>query len=191
MLGLGVDHTVIDMGAGTGAFVLHAAGRCKKVYAVDVSQAMLDYSRQKAEDAGLKNIVFCHGGFLTYEHRAEPADAMVSVVVLHHLPDFWKLVGLKRAADMLKPGGRFFLFDIVFPSTTVTDYEPCFNHWVQSIAEKAGPDFASEVETHIREEYSTYDWIMEEFLQRAGFWVDSAEYADGFNATYICTKRSS
>ena len=187
-LGLGPDHTVIDMGAGTGAFALHAARYCEKIYAVDVSQTMLDYSRQKADRAGLKNIVFCHGGFLTYEHRTEPADAMVSVGVLHHLPDFWKLVGLGRAIEMLKAGGRLYLFDVVFPSD-IADYEARFDNWVSSFARSIDPDFASEVEAHIRDEYSTFDWIMEGFLQRVGFHIDSAEYTDGFGATYICTKR--
>jgi len=186
-LGLSAEHTVIDMGAGTGAFALHAAPRCKLVYAVDVSPAMLDCARQKAEQAGLKNIAFCHGGFLTYEHRAEPADAMVSVAALHHLPDFWKLVGLKRAAKMLQPGGRLYLFDVVFPSD-MDNYEACFDGWVRSMAEKVGADFAAEVETHIRDEYSTYDWVMEGFLERAGFQIERAEYSDGFGATFLCTK---
>ncbi len=117
-LGLDTDSTVIDLGAGTGAFALHAAKHCQKVYAVDVSATMLDYCRTKGETAGLWNIVYCHGGFLTYEHDAAPVDAIVSIFVLHHLPDFWKLVGLKRAAEMLKPDGRLFLCDIVFPSET-------------------------------------------------------------------------
>ncbi|MEA1893594.1 MAG: hypothetical protein U9N36_00045 [Euryarchaeota archaeon] len=51
---------------------------------------------------GISNALYCHGGFLAYEHEAEPADAMVSIVALHHLPDFWKLVALTRAAKMLK-----------------------------------------------------------------------------------------
>ena len=175
------------MGAGTGAFALYAAPKCKHIYAVDVSQPMLDYSRQKAEQLGLQNITFCHGGFLTYEHQAELADAMVSVAVLHHLPDFWKLVGLQRAANMLKPGGRLLLFDVVFPSD-MTGYEARFDGWIQSMAEKVGAEFAAEAETHIRDEYSTFDWIMEGLLNRAGFRIDQAEYMDGFGATYLCAK---
>jgi putative AdoMet-dependent methyltransferase len=187
-LGLGPADTVIDMGAGTGAFALHAARTCKTVYAVDVSQAMVDYTRQKAEKAGLKNVVFCHGGFLTYEHAGEPADALVSVAVLHHLPDFWKLIGLRRANEMLKPGGRLYLFDIVFPSD-IAGYEAHFDDWINSFARDVDPDFAVEVETHIRDEHSTYAWVMEELLERAGFCIDSAEYTDDFGATYICTKK--
>jgi putative AdoMet-dependent methyltransferase len=186
-LNLGREHTVIDMGSGTGAFAINAAPKCKHIYAVDVSQPMLDYSRQKAEQLGIHNITFCHGGFLTYEHQHELSDAIVSVAVLHHLPDFWKLLGLQRAANMLKLRGRLFLFDVVFPSN-LTSYETSFNSWIQSMADKAGAEFAAEAETHIRDEHSTFDWIMEGLLQRAGFKIDQAEYADGFGASYLCTK---
>jgi putative AdoMet-dependent methyltransferase len=148
-------------------------------------QKFRDY--QKNTEAILENIVFCHGGFLTYEHRAEPADAMVSTAVLHHLPDFWKLIGLSRAAGMLKRGGKLYLFDVVFPAN-LTHYEAQFDGWIETMAQQVGPDFAAEAETHIRDEYSTYDWIMEGFLTRAGFQIVQADYSGGFNAGYLCVK---
>ena len=77
---------------------------------------MLEYCQRRGEDMGLSNVLYCHGGFLTYNHDAEPAEAMVSIAALHYLLDFWKLVALRRAAAMLKVGWRFFLLDIVFPS---------------------------------------------------------------------------
>jgi putative AdoMet-dependent methyltransferase len=88
---------------------------------------------------------------------------------------------------MLKPSGRLFLFDVVFPSN-MTGYETRFNSWIQSMADKAGSEFAAEAETHIRDEHSTFDWIMGGLLERAGFKIDQAEYADGFGASYLCTK---
>lgn len=188
LLELDSNSTVIDMGAGTGAFTLYAAKNCRKVYAVDVSPAMLNYCRKKCEKVGLSNVSHSQGGFLTYDHEAEPADAMVSIFSLHHLPDFWKLVGLKRAAGMLKAGGRFFLFDIVFPSADKY-LDGKLDAWVRSIAERSGHELAAEAKIHIREEYSTYDWVMEGLLRRAGFEIKSAEYGDGFQATYVCTKR--
>lgn len=186
-LGLGPEHAILDMGAGTGAFTLHAARRCQRVYAVDVSQAMLDYCRAKASAAGLDNIIFCHGGFLTYEHTAEPVDAVVSVAVLHHLPDFWKLVGLKRTVDILKAGGQFYLFDVVFPSD-ISECAAQFDDWIQSVERSIGPAFAREAETHIQDEYSTCAWIMEGMLERAGLRIESAEYSNNFGATYVCLK---
>ena len=184
-LNLGPKATVIDLGSGTGAFVLNASS-LDKVYAVDVSEAMLAYTRQKAEQAGISNVVFCKGGFLTYEHPDAPVDAVVSSAALHHLPDMWKWAGLLNVSKMLKVGGKFYLFDVVFP--TAADYASYYEDWVSTFTEKVGMEFADEVETHIRNEYSTFDWIMEGLLRRAGFHIDSADYTDGFGATYLCTK---
>lgn len=188
-LNLKPEDVVIDIGAGTGAFAINAASYCRTIYAVDVSKAMLDYTRQKAEAAGIDNIVFCHGGFLTYQHEVEPADAMVCTGVLHHLPDFWKLIGLRRASQMLKPGGKLHLFDVVFRGNMV-DYVQRFDQWVGNMEENVGSDFVSEVESHIRDEYSTFDWVMERILEQAGFKIDSANYTENFGATYQCTNQS-
>jgi putative AdoMet-dependent methyltransferase len=186
-LGLGPESVVIDLGSGTGAFALHAAKKCRKIYAVDISKAMLDYCRQQAEKEGLSNIVFNHGGLLTYEHAGEPADAAVCVAVLHHLPDFWKLKALSRCCAMLKPGGKFLLFDIVFPSAEI-DLEKKIDEWVKAIEVMADVRLAEEAVIHARDEFSTYDWIMEGIIRRSGFQIDSAEYGRGFQATYVCSK---
>ena len=186
-LSLGSDSTVIDLGAGTGAFALHAARKCRTVYAVDISAAMLDYCRQQADREGLTNIVFCQGGLLTYEHRAEPADAAVCVAVLHHLPDFWKLAALTRCGMMLKPGGRFYLFDIVFPSGE-PNLAQKVDEWIATIETMADARLAEEAVVHARDEFSTYDWIMEGIIARSGFHIDAAEYGKGFQAAYVCTK---
>jgi len=188
-LGLDASATVIDMGCGTGAFALHAARHYRKVYAVDVSKAMLDLARRKAKEANVGNIEFCHGGFLTYEHRAEPADAAVSTVALHHLPDFWKSVGLYRLAQMLRPGGRFYLFDVVF-SFPVERYETSAAQFVGAMSDQMGPTGQSEPATHIRDEYSTYTWIMEGLLERAGFRIDTVNTINEFLAGYLCTKKT-
>jgi putative AdoMet-dependent methyltransferase len=187
-LSLNADSTVIDLGSGTGAFALHAARKCRIVYAVDVSAAMLDYCRQQAAKAGLTNIVFCQGGLLTYEHPAESADAAVCVAALHHLPDFWKLAALTRCCRMLKPGGRFYLFDIVFPSNEPHLHQK-IDEWIKTIETMADARLAEEAVVHAREEFSTYDWIMEGIITRSGFHIDTAEYGKGFQTAYVCTKR--
>jgi len=188
-LALKSGDTVIDMGCGTGAFALHAAPHCQKVYAVDVSKAMLARARKKIRKAKLDNVEFQRGGFLTYEHRAEPVDAISSVAALHHLPDFWKLVGLQRLASMLKPNGRLHLFDVVF-SFNVARYESCCKRFVKASGDWMGPSGRIEAEIHLRDEYSTCDWIMEGLLDKAGFQVETIEQKHEFLATYVCTKRN-
>ena len=188
-LGLDSSATVLDMGCGTGAFAIHAAPHYRKVYAVDVAKAMLCCARRKARKAGLTNIEFRRGGFLTYEHTDEPVDAIVSVVALHHLPDFWKLVGLYRLASMLKPDGRLCLFDVVF-SFDVSRHVSSIERFVERMSIRTTPGGGRAAQTHVREEYSTCGWIMEGLLERAGFQIDDADYRDEFLAAYLCTKKS-
>ena len=187
-LALGPGQTIIDMGCGTGAFTIHAAGYFRKVYAVDISPAMLRYARKKAARAKLNNIYFFQGGFLTHQHCAEPVDAAVSVLVLHHLPDFWKLVGLRRLGRMLKTNGKLYLSDVVY-SFNADHYETLFDRFIQSAVECVGDDMKKGMKVHFSQEYSTCGWIMEGLLVRAGFRVDKADYKDDFFATYLCTKK--
>jgi hypothetical protein len=90
---------------------------------------------------------------------------------------------------MLKPGGRFYLFDVVFPSD-MTGYEARFDGWIQSMAEKVGTEFAAEAETHIRDEHSTFDWIMEGFLDRCeralngAFWNSEIKQAISVRSSF-------
>ena len=187
-LSLDSTSTVIDLGCGTGAFALHAANKCRTIYAVDVSEAMLEYCKKQAEHKGISNIVYCHSGLLTYEHKGEPADAVVCFAVLHHLPDFWKQVALTRCCGMLKPGGRLMVFDIVFPSGT-DSLEEVIDAWINFVGTMANDRLAQEGIIHVKSEFSTYDWIMEGLIRRSGFDISSAEYSNGVQATYVCTKR--
>jgi len=187
-LSLHPAHTVIDIGSGTGAFTLYAARRCRKVIAVDVSLAMLEYCRQKAQAANLNNIEFCHAGFLTYQHNDAPVDAIVSVAALHHLPDFWKLIALSRMAQMLKPQGKLYLADVVF-TFEPAEYREQFDRLVDGFAASAGEDQRRDLETHIREEFSTTDWILQAMLERVGFTIDHARALDGLLMTVVCTKK--
>ncbi|MDD1686302.1 class I SAM-dependent methyltransferase [Methanoregula sp.] len=187
-LSLDSGSTVIDLGCGTGAFALHAAGKCRTIYAVDVSRAMLDYCKKQAEEKGIANIVYCHGGLLTYEHIGEPADAIVCVAVLHHLPDFWKQVALTRCCGMLKPKGQLLLFDIVFPSGT-DNLHQAIDAWISSMETMVEARLAEEAVIHVKDEFSTYDWILEGLIQRSGFDISSKEFSNGLQATYVCTKR--
>lgn len=180
-------HRILDMGCGTGAFVIHAAKKCRKVHAVDVSTAMLEHCQRKAADLGLTNIEFHHAGFLTYLHRDEPVDGIVSVAALHHLPDFWKGVALRRLHGMLRPGGRLYLFDIVFPSLE-DGYEQSLGNWVKDIRDRAGEPMAEEAVVHIRDEYSTFDWVLEGLLKRAGFRLEEKISAPGLGVNYICQR---
>jgi hypothetical protein len=41
---------------------------------------------------------------------------------------------------------------------------------------------------HVREEHSTFGWIVEGMLQRAGFEIVEADYLTPESAQYVCKK---
>jgi len=179
------DHVVIEFGTGTGAFAIQAARRCAKVYAVDISRAMLAYAGMKAERAGVTNIVYCHGGFLTYSHAAHPVDAIVTNTAFHHIPDFWKGIALQRMNRMLKAGGQLYLSDVIFEQNNVREN---IERWIEKLENAAGPGIRKDVESHIRQEFSTYDWIMDGLLDRAGFSIVGKVMREGVVGRYLCRK---
>ncbi len=187
-LAISAGHSVIDLGAGTGTFAIQACKVGASVHAVDVSPTMLAYAQKKAGAANVQNIEFHHAGFLTYEHQGNPVDFIVTKSAFHHLPDFWKMVGLLRMASMLKPGGILYLRDTVF-SFNPSEYHGCIDAWINRMAKPAGEGFTmSDFEMHVREEYTTFAWILEGMLTRAGFAIAQANYLTSEYAEYVCTK---
>ena len=56
---------------------------------------------------------------------------------------------------------------------------------------RAGGDFLREdMESHFRDEFSTYDWVMDGLLTRVGFEIQSRSFRDGVFATYLCEKNA-
>jgi putative AdoMet-dependent methyltransferase len=175
--------TVLDFAAGTGGFTVHAAPYVRRICAVDISEPMLDVCRGKCRAAGIDNVEFHRGGFLTYRHNGPPVDAVVCQIALHHLPDMWKQVALLNIFNLLRPGGKFLLADVVF-SFDIRDYRRQIDNWLKVQMQNAGP----EALTHIKREYSTMDWILQGLLQRAGFTILKAEQRDHFIQVFLCQK---
>lgn len=189
-LGLSKSSTLLDIGAGTGTFALAAASLCRRVVAVDVSPAMLDALRAKLDTSGLANVECARAGFLTYETPADTVDFVYSRNALHHLPDFWKAIALKRIAEMLRPGGVLRLRDLVY-SFSPERADEVFEAWLRQAPLNANEGWTrEELKTHIRDEYSTFSWLLEPMLEQAGFVIEDATHASSrvFSA-YTCRKR--
>lgn len=185
-LGVKPGDTLIDFGAGTGTFAIRAARRGAKVHAVDVSKAMLTKAEAKAATAGVSGIRFHHAGFLTYEPPPEAAEILTSTFAFHHLPDFWKGIALKRMHRMLKPGGQLYLHDVVLEETGALDNIQAF---IDKQAEAGGDFLRDDAEGQFRDEYSTYDWVMDGLLSRAGFAIENKRIEGGVLVTYFCRKK--
>jgi ubiquinone/menaquinone biosynthesis C-methylase UbiE len=185
-LGLGPESTVVDLGAGTGQFAIAVAPACTRVIAVDVSAVMLERLRTKVADAGLTNIEVVQAGFLSYEHQGGAADFVYSRLALHHLPDFWKVLALDRLHGILRPGGVLRLCDVVY-SFDASETEDRLEAWCASATSESDQDWTrTELEEHIRDENSTFTWLLEPMMQRAGFHIEEAVYSDdGIYAKYV------
>jgi ubiquinone/menaquinone biosynthesis C-methylase UbiE len=181
----GNDDRLIDFGSGTGTFAIQAARRCARVYAIDVSQAMIDLAAAKAIEAGASKIEFHHAGFLTYQHKDAPVDAVVTTFAFHHLPDFWKGIALKRVNCMLKSGGQLYIHDVILEEVDALENIAAL---IDKLATAGGKSMREDTERHFQDEYSTYDWVMDGLLSRAGFTIKSKHIEDGVLGTYICTK---
>lgn len=176
---------VIDFGSGTGTFAILASKRCRRVHAVDVSQAMIDYARSKASEHAVTNIQFHQAGFLTYEHDGPPVDIIVTTLAFHHLPDFWKGIALKRLNALLKPGGQFYMHDVIIEEPDAIENIAAF---INMLSKKGGQPVKVGTEKHFKEEFSTYDWVMDGLFTRSGFSIKSKNIVGGVLGTYLCIK---
>lgn len=188
---LGADRTqtLVDLGAGTGRFARAAADVYGRVIAVDVSPAMVAVLRQHVRDGRTARVEVVEAGLLSYEHRGAPADVVYSRNALHQLPDFWKTLALHRIAAMLRPGGILRLRDLVF-SVDPPDVDTVVEKWLGAASADQQTGWTrAELAAHLRGEYSSFSWLLEPMLERAGFAIEAASYdASKAFAAYVCRR---
>ncbi len=113
-LGLPDTAIVADLGAGSGFYTIAAATMVLqgKVYAVELEKDFLPTIKNKAKDAGLKNVE-CFWGDVERIGGTKIGDSIVDVVIasniLFQLEQKEKFVA--EANRILKPGGRLLLVD--------------------------------------------------------------------------------
>jgi 2-polyprenyl-3-methyl-5-hydroxy-6-metoxy-1,4-benzoquinol methylase len=75
------------------------------IVATDVSAAMIDIGRGKAELAGIDNVSFRQSGIEDFEAPEGSYDMVLALNLLHLLPDL--TAALDKIHRLLKPGGIF------------------------------------------------------------------------------------
>jgi SAM-dependent methyltransferase len=181
-LGIGATSTVVDLGAGTGAFARTLAPHVARVVAVDPSEAMVAAMRERGVEA------VC-AGFLSYEHEGDPADAVYTRNALHHLPDFWKAFALERIAGLLRRGGVLMMRDIVY-SFEPAEADTVIGAWLASAPTNSARGWtASELAEHVREEHSTFSWLLEPMFERVGLRIEDRWLSPSHvYAAYTCIR---
>jgi ubiquinone/menaquinone biosynthesis C-methylase UbiE len=105
--------SVLDVGCGTGALAMETyerVGATGRVYGIDPGPKQIARARFKAERASLP-IDFQVGVIEQLAFPDQSFDVVLSTLVMHHLPDDLKRLGLAEVARVLKPGGRLVIVD--------------------------------------------------------------------------------
>lgn len=111
---IGPGDVVLDIGSGSGTDVLSAArlvGPEGTVYALDMTDAMLNKLRSNIERAGSENVRVLEGNAEAIPLPDEGVDVVTSNGVLNLVPDKAKAFG--EIFRVLRPGGAVQIADIV------------------------------------------------------------------------------
>jgi SAM-dependent methyltransferase len=179
-----VTPPVVELGVGTGRIAVPIAAEGIGVIGVDSSPGMLEVCRERAEVAGVAELIDLRVGDL----RAPPVAERVELVVcpfrsfLHLHTDEERLAGLGAARELLLDGGRL-IFDVFAPGDD--DIAETQGRWLErepGIFERADWDTRSRTLTlSVRgpngETTMALAWLSadewRELLERAGFEIDA------------------
>jgi len=197
---------VVELGVGTGRIAVPIAVEGIRVIGVDSSAGMLEVARERAESAGVADLVELRLGDL----RAPPVTERVELVIcpfrsyLHLRTDEERLRALRAARDLLVPGGRL-VFDVFAPGAD--DIAETDGRWLErepEIFERADWDTEARTLTlSVRGPtgqatlalawLSTDEWRA--LLERAGFevevlygWFDRRPFRGGEDMVWIARR---
>lgn len=103
-LPLSPNQSVADIGCGTGFFALPLSRRIPegKVYALDISEEMLERLRQKAQEGHITNIEALKSGETDFPLPPGSMDGVLLAFVLHEQED--RIAFLKKVKELARPG---------------------------------------------------------------------------------------
>jgi SAM-dependent methyltransferase len=198
---------VVELAVGTGRIAIPTAAAGIRVIGIDSSPGMLDVCRERAELAGVAELLDLRPGDLS----DPPVDERVRLVTcpfrsyLHLLDDDARLGALRAARELLVPGGRL-VFDVFAPAAD--DIEETHGRWLErepGIFERA--DWDTQLRTltlSVRGDSGatsfTLAWLSPDewrsLLERAGFqvigfygWFDKRPYRGGEDTVWVARRQ--
>jgi SAM-dependent methyltransferase len=197
---------VVELGVGTGRIAVPTAAAGVRVIGVDSSPGMLGVCRERAELAGVAELVDLRLG----ELEAPPVEERVALVTcpfrsyLHLLDDDARLRALGAVYDLLVPGGRF-VFDVFAPGAD--DIAETHGRWLErepGIYERADWDsrrrtLTLSVRGESGETSLVLAWLSNDewraLLERAGFqvvgcygWFDRRPWNGGEDTVWVARR---
>jgi ubiquinone/menaquinone biosynthesis C-methylase UbiE len=99
------DMEVLEFGCGTGSTALIHAPFVKHIHAIDVSSAMIEIARSKADAGQIRKVTFEQSGLDDFDAPEGCFDAVLGMNVLHLLDS--RDAAISKVYRILKPGGIF------------------------------------------------------------------------------------
>jgi ubiquinone/menaquinone biosynthesis C-methylase UbiE len=112
------DESVLDCGCGTGTLALAArrkVGPKGRVCGIDISKDQLEQARAKARNDNLR-IEFLEGSVDEIPFPNNSFDAVLSALMIHHLPTEIKKGMFREIRRVLRKGGRIVIADFGPPA---------------------------------------------------------------------------
>ncbi len=135
LIDLQPGQTVLDLGSGGGIDVLLSAkrvGPTGKVYGLDMTEEMLALARENQRKAGATNVEFLKGEIEHIPLPDDSVDVIISNCVINLSADKGRV--LREAFRVLKPGGRFAVFDVVVRGDVPDAVRRSMELWVGCVA---------------------------------------------------------
>ena len=110
--------TVLDVGCGTGTLAIASkrrVGMAGTVHGIDASPEMIDRARRKVAKAGV-DVAFQTGIVEALPFPDASFDAVMSTLMLHHLPRPVREQCAREMRRVVKPGGRVLAVDFATPA---------------------------------------------------------------------------
>jgi tRNA (cmo5U34)-methyltransferase len=108
--------TILDLGCGAGNFTLRMLQEIGGLHChlVDLSRPMLQRAEQRVREGGAASVAIHQSDLRKLSFPEASFDCILAGAVLHHLrdDDDWKSA-FARFRSWLKPGGRFYVSDLV------------------------------------------------------------------------------
>jgi ubiquinone/menaquinone biosynthesis C-methylase UbiE len=118
--------TVLDLGCGIGRVTRYVAPLCREIWAVDVSETMLRFARERL--AGLPNVRFLLGrGTALPEIDTASVDFAYSLLTLQHVEREHAFRLMRELRRVLSDDGRVYM---TFPNLLSDEYLRAFLHYV-------------------------------------------------------------